>query len=115
MAWVSPVFSSVKYWATGSAAAAARVCWRDSSTALAKSGNHGMTVSLAAGEQFDDRGHGIDEDAVEAEVGGRELVAAALELIGHLLRGAAQDRPGGVRDERGTSASRKRRAHEEAS
>src|SRR6202035_933017 len=38
----SPWFSAVKYCPTGSAWPAARVCLRASSTALAKSGNHGI-------------------------------------------------------------------------
>jgi hypothetical protein len=47
---VSPWFSAVKYCPTGSAWAEARVCLRASSTALAKSGNHGIpTPEFQAG------------------------------------------------------------------
>src|SRR5580692_9906664 len=45
----SPLFSAVKYCPTGSAWPEARVCLRASSTALAKSGNHGIPTSRPGG------------------------------------------------------------------
>src|SRR3984885_4433054 len=46
---VSPLFSAVKYCPTGSAWPEARFCLRASSTALAKSGNHGIPTSRPGG------------------------------------------------------------------
>ena len=46
---MSPLFSAMKYCATGSALPAAWVCLRASSTALVNSGNHGIATPMIPG------------------------------------------------------------------